>query len=212
MAHFHLLPRDERFFGLFAQAARNLGAGVEALADLVSNYTDVERKVRGIKDIEHAGDQLTHAIFDALNRAFVTPFDREDISRLAAALDDVLDEAEEVARRFHTYKIDEPTALARDFCRVLVAQSKVIEEAVPLLDGLKEEKLLRQHIVELHRLENEADDLMNRALGTLYDGITQVPELVRAIQWGDIYNVLERATDRAEDVAVALESIVVKHA
>jgi hypothetical protein len=209
---FHLIPRDERFFGMFRESARNVAAGAAALADLLSSYTDVELKVRRIKELEHVGDQLTHSIFDALNRAFVTPFDREDIARLAAALDDVIDQTEEASRRFHTYKIEAPTALALDFSRVLVDQCRVIEQAVPLLDGLREEKLLRQHIVELHRLENEADDLLNRALGSVYEGVERVPDLVRAIQWSDIYNLLEQATDRAEDVAVALESIVVKHA
>ena len=127
-------------------------------------------------------------------------------------MDDVLDQAEEAARRCHTYKIEHPTALAGELCRVLVEQCRVIEQAVPLLDGLREEKPLRHHIVELHRLENEADDLLNRALASLYEGVVSVPELARAIQWSDIYNLLERATDRAEDVAVALEAIVVKHA
>ena len=209
---FHLIPRDERFFGMFQESARNVAAGAAALSDLLSNYTDVELKVRRIKELEHVGDQVTHSIFDALNRAFVTPFDREDIARLAAALDDVIDQTEEATRRFHTYKIEAPTALALDFSRVLVDQCRVIEQAVPLLDGLREEKLLRQHIVELHRLENEADDLLNQALGSVYEGVERVPELVRAIQWSDIYNLLEQATDRAEDVAVALEAIVVKHA
>jgi predicted phosphate transport protein (TIGR00153 family) len=212
MPPFHLLPRDERFFGMFGDSARNVAAGVRAVSELLSDYTDVERKVGCIKELEHVGDQMTHSIFDALNRAFVTPFDREDIARLAVALDDVLDQAEEAARRCHIYKIEQPTALARELCRVLVEQCRVIEQAVPLLDGLREEKTLRQHIVELHRLENEADDLLNRALANLYEGVVSVPELARAIQWSDIYNLLERATDRAEDVAVALEAIVVKHA
>jgi len=212
MPPFHLIPRDERFFGLFQRSAENVAAGANALSELLSNYTDVELKVARIKELEHAGDQLTHSIFDALNRAFVTPFDREDISRLAAALDDVLDQAEEAARRFHTYKIERPTALAIELCRVLVEQCRVIQAAVPLLDGLREEQRLLAHIVELHRLENEGDELLNRALASVYENVTLVPDLVRAIQWSDIYNLLERATDRAEDVAVALEAIVVKHA
>lgn len=212
MPPFHLIPRDERFFGLFQKSAENVAAGASALSDLVSDYTDVELKVSRIKELEHTGDRLTHSIFDALNRAFVTPFDREDISRLASALDDVLDQAEEAARRFHTYQIERPTPLAIELCRVLVDQCGVIQAAVPLLDGLREERRLLEHIVELHRLENEGDELLNRALASLYVNVTQVPELVRAIQWSDIYNSLERATDRAEDVAVALEAIVVKHA
>lgn len=209
---FYLIPRDERFFGLFQQTASNLAAAVQALLELMHDYVDVASRVRRIKDLEHAGDQFTHAIFDALNRAFVTPFDREDIARLATALDNVLDDAEEAARRMHTFRIERPTPLAIELAEVLVEQCRIIEQAVPLLDGLRDPVRLRQHIVELHRLENHADDLMDRALEDLYVGVSTVPELVRAIHWGDIYNVLERATDRAEDVAVALETIVVKSA
>jgi predicted phosphate transport protein (TIGR00153 family) len=209
---FHLIPREQKFFDMFGASARNVAAGADALSELLSDYTSVEAKVGRIKELEHVGDQLTHALFDALNRAFVTPFDREDIARLAAALDDVIDQTEEAARRFHTYKIGKPTALTLEFCRVLVEQCRVIERAVPLLDGMREEQQLRRYIVELHRLENEADDLLDRALGSVYDGVEQVADLARAIQWSDIYKLLEQATDRAEDVAVALEAIVVKHA
>lgn len=212
MPPFRLFPREERFFAMFERAAQNLASGADQLLELMLDYTDVEQRVARIKDTEHEGDRITHDIFDALNRAFVTPFDREDIARLAAALDDVLDYTEEAARRFRTYKIEHPTELARKLARVIVEQSKIIAQAVPLLDGLAQKELLHQYTVELHRLENEGDALTEEALGTLYDGVTEVPDLVRAVQWSDIYAVLEGATDRAEDVAVALDTIVVKHA
>lgn len=211
MCAFHLLPRDERFFGMFQRSASNLAAGARALAALLASYEDVERKTMEIRELEHAGDRLTHDIFAALNRAFVTPFDREDIAQLATALDDVLDDTEEAARRLHTYRIPASTQQAIDLVAVLLQQCQEIEAAVPLLDGLRNPAQLRQHIVELHRLENQADELMDRALEGLYTHVTDVRALVQAIQWGDIYGVLERATDRAEDVAVALETIMLKH-
>lgn len=211
MCAFRLLPHDERFFGMFQLAASNLAAAAEALAALLARYQDVQSKTSAIRELEHAGDRLTHDIFAALNRAFVTPFDREDIARLASALDDVLDDTEEAARRLHTYRIPAPTQLAIDLCAVLLQQCREIEAAVPLLDGLRDPDGLRRHIVELHRLENHADDLMDRALEGLYTGVADIPGLVLAIQWGDIYSVLERATDRAEDVAVALDTILLKH-
>lgn len=211
MPPFRLFPREERFFGMFKEAAQNLAATADALLDLMLDYTEIETKVRRIKDLEHTGDRLTHEISDALSRAFVTPFDREDIARLAGALDDVVDYTEEAARRFFTYRIEAPTVLAEKLAHIIVGQARIIAEAVPLLEGLPRGERLQQCTVELHRLENEADQLMDEALATLYDGVTDVPRLILAEKWSDIYRVLEGATDRAEDVAAALGTIVVKH-
>jgi predicted phosphate transport protein (TIGR00153 family) len=211
MARFHLLPRDERFIPRFVQAAENVAAGAEVLFELMSNFSQLERAATRMEELEHVGDRLTHDISEALNRAFVTPFDREDIAQLATALDDVLDDAEEAVIRLHTYQIDRPTELAAQLSRVLLQQCQHIDRAIRLLGELHETVTLREHLVELHRLENEADELLNRARGGLYAGVKEVPELIKAIQWGDIYGILERATDRAEKVAVVLETILVKH-
>lgn len=212
MPPFRLLPHEEQFFTMFQRAADNLATAGEALVELTSNFVDVERKVAQMKEIEHEGDLITHAIFEALNRAFVTPFDREDIARLATAIDDVLDGAEESARRLQTYKIDVPTALSRQMSQIIAEQCRIIARAIPLLDGLKQADVLHRYAVELHRLENEADVLMDQALGAVYDEVRDVTALIRAVQWSDIYKELEASTDRAEDVAVALETIIVKHA
>ncbi len=211
MSRFHLLPHDERFTPMFVQAAENVVSAAELLFELMSSFGELERAAARMEELEHVGDRLTHDISDVLNRAFVTPFDREDISELAAALDDVLDDAEEAVIRLHTYRIELPTELAQQFSVILREQCRHIEQAIRLLDELHDGAAMREHLVELHRLENEADELLNRALGSLYVGVTQVPELIKAIQWGDIYAVLERATDRAEKVAVVLETILVKH-
>ena len=211
MGRFHLLPRDERFTPMFVQAAENVASAAELLFELMSSFDQIERAAARMEELEHVGDRLTHDISDALNRAFVTPFDRENIAELAAALDDVLDDAEEATIRLHTYRIDRPTELAQQLCNVLLQQCRHINRAIRLLDELHDGAAMREHLVELHRLENEADELLNRALGSLYAGVTEVPELIKAIQWGDIYGILERATDRAEKVAVVLETILVKH-
>lgn len=209
---FHLIPRDERFVELLTKSAENVQVGADALLALIDDYTDVEAKVSRLRDIEHAGDELTHQIFDALNRTFVTPFDRDDIGRLASALDDVIDWIEEAAKRFHVYDIDRPTELTRRFAEVLVEQARAIVAAVPRLEQLgKEDEALRRHVVELHRLENVGDELMITALSTLYDDAKDIPSLVRAIQLGDIYDVLEQATDRAEHVGIAIEVVAVKN-
>lgn len=209
---FHLIPRDERFFEKLSSSASNVATGAAALLELIERYDEMEPRVRRLREIEHEGDEITHSIFDALNRSFVTPFDRSDIGRLASALDDVIDAIEEAAKRFAVYRVDAPTELARRFASVIDRQGRMIAGAVPLLESLRRrEGELRRHIIELHRLENEADELLSEALSGLYDGVTDVGSLVRAVQWKDIYELLEDATDRAEHVGIALEAIVVKN-
>ena len=209
---FRFMPHEERFFDLLNQSAATVREGASALLDLVENYVDVERKARRLKDIEHAGDEVTHEIVGALNRTFITPLDREDISELAEALDDVLDWTEDVSRRMFIYKIDEPTPLARRFAHVIAEQAVLIEQMVPLLVSAKGRAAIEKSKQEIHRLENEADDLLVEALGTLYDNATDVPSLARAIRWADLYELLEGTTDRAEHVATVLQNIVMKHA
>lgn len=205
-----LIPRQERFFDMLRRSADNVSAGTKLLLELMDDRVEPERKVRKLKDVEHAGDEITHEIFAALDRSFVTPLDRDDIARLASALDDVLDWTEDAARRMHAFGLLEPTALARRFARVLHDQAQSICRAMPLLGDRKKMRSIRTEVVEIHRLENEADDMMLEALGTLYEGLADVPAVVRALKWADVYEVLEEATDRAEHVGIALESILMK--
>jgi predicted phosphate transport protein (TIGR00153 family) len=207
-----IIPTEGRFFDMFNQGAETVLEGATALLDLLEHFSDVDRKARRLKDIEHQGDEINHQIFDALNRTFVTPLDREDISYLAGALDDVVDWTEEVARRIRIYKIDEPTDLARMFAKVLVDQAHEIRRAVGLLEDLKGRDAIHKAVIEIHRLENEADELAMEALSGLYEGVADVPALVQRIKWGDLYAVLEEATDKADQVAHALHNIAIKHA
>lgn len=210
MSRFQLIPREPRFFEMFRQSADNILKGAEGLYEVLSNYTDADRKIRRLKDIEHTGDELTHAIFNTLNQSFVTPFDRDDIGNLTTALDDVLDEIEEAAKRLRIYRIPEPTRLSIGFARIILDQAQVIARLIPRLENLREQRAIRDDMVELHRLENEADDLMEEALSGLYTDVSDVPGLIAAAQWKDIYEVLEGATDRAERVGVVIESVLVK--
>jgi predicted phosphate transport protein (TIGR00153 family) len=208
-----LIPRDERFFDLFAQAAANNLAGAEALLDLLERCEDVEGKADRLKALEHRGDELTRQLLQALARTFVTPLDREDIGQLAAALDDVMDWTEEVARRLRIYRVRETTDLARRLGRVLVEQCRALQQAVPLLEDLRHRGAAIEAAAEaVHRLENEADDLAVAALGGLFDGAADVPALVERIRWGDLYETLEEATDKAATVADVLLNIHIKHA
>src|SRR5919197_1850938 len=212
LARLRLIPQDDRFFDLFNRSAENTLEGARLLHDLLESFVDVDRKARHLKDIEHTGDEITHEVFRALNRTFVTPLDREDISHLASALDDVIDWIEESARRIRLYKLAEPTQLARQFGTVILEQCEEIARAVPLLETRRHADALQRATQEIHRLENEGDDLLADAVATLYDGVTEVPQLIHAMRWGDIYQLLEDTTDKAEQVATALSNIALKNA
>jgi uncharacterized protein Yka (UPF0111/DUF47 family) len=127
-------------------------------------------------------------------------------------LDDVIDWIEEVGRRIYLYHVDEPTPIARQFSRVILEQSEQIARAVPLLENRRDANPLQRAIEEIHRLENEADDLLAQAIAHLYDGVTEVPQLIKAMRWNDLYQLLEDTTDKCENVAVVLSNIALKNA
>jgi predicted phosphate transport protein (TIGR00153 family) len=211
-ARLRLIPRDERFFDLFNRSASNTLEGAHVLYDLVTNFVEVERKARHLKDIEHTGDEITHEVFRALNRTFVTPIDREDISNLASSLDDVIDWIEEIGRRMFLYRVDQPTQMARQFAKVILEQTEQVARAVPLLEDRRQAETLDRAAQEIHRLENEADDLLAEAIATLYDGVTEVPQLIKAKRWDDLYQLFEDTTDKGEYVATVLSNIALKNA
>jgi predicted phosphate transport protein (TIGR00153 family) len=206
------IPQDNRFFDLFNRGAENTLEGARLLYDLLNNYVDVDRKARHLKDIEHTGDEITHEVFGALHRTFITPIDREDISHLASSLDDVIDWIEEVGRRLRLYRIEQPTPIARRFSTVILEQAEQIARAVPLLEERSQAEVLRAATQEIHRLENEGDDLLADAIATLYDGVTEVPQLIQSMRWNDLYQLLEDTTDKAENVATVLNTIALKNA
>lgn len=198
------LPRNERFFDYFRDAAGNAREVAHLLVEMLDNYDDVERKVRRMRELERRGDEITHQIYNALNRTFVTPLDREDISALAGRIDDFVDYVEEVARRMWLYRIAQPTEPARLLARIIGEQAVLIGEAIPFLSNLQESDKLLRLVVEINRLEDEADDILNNALAVLYDHAADIPTLIKAIRWGELYQNLEVATDRGEDVANTL--------
>lgn len=206
------LPRDEHFFDYFRDAAANAAEVAQALRDLLDHYEQVERKARRVRDLEHQGDEITHKIFDALNRTFVTPLDREDITDLAGRLDDFVDAIEEAVRRIWLYRIDEPTEDARLLARIISEQGELIAGSVPHLQNRRQWDHMRRCTIDIKRLENEADEVLGNALAAQFDGVVDVPGLIKAIRWGEVYQHLEDATDRGEDIANALERIVVKNA
>lgn len=209
MARFLLTPRDTRFYDLFEQSAANLVAAAEKLVDLFDNYEDVEAKAKQLKDLEHHGDEITHQIGQRLNRTFITPIDREDIAHLGHTLDSVMDYIEAAGRTAFLYHIAQPTEGARQLAAVVARVAYELNEVLPRLRHRNQFGRILEQCVEINRLENEADDIHHAAMAELFDTCQDAREIIK---WREIYQHMENATDRGEDVADILEGIVLKHA
>jgi len=207
-----LFPREEKFFDLFERNAHNLVEAGKALLLALENPETLDAQRAHLTEVEHWADDVTHQVMAALNRTFVTPLDREDIAGLAHALDDVVDFMEAALTRMLLFHIRTPTPLAVDLARIILQQTEAIDRAVPLLRHKSEMAGIHDYLVEINRLENEGDRLLEAALGTLYDDVPDMAGLVEQLKWREGYELLETATDRAEDVANVLEAVVLKNA
>jgi len=203
------IPQEEKFFELFVEMGHNLVKIAAALKDLLDNWTDVEAKVNNITDLEHAGDSITHEIIALLHRSFVTPFDREDIALLAHTLDDVADFIHAAADAMYIYRIQRPTERAKELAVIISEAAVEIEKALPFLRRRKELSKVMACCVDINRLENDADRVTRAALGELFE---DQKDTAYIIKWREIYEHMESATDRAEDVANVLEGVALKNA
>jgi uncharacterized protein len=205
-----LIPREVKFFEMFQEMANNLTEGANAMVALLSTPgqqpADVAKGAGRVKDIEHRGDQMTHAILRKLNTTFITPFDREDMHSLACSIDDVLDYLNAAAERMMLYKILNPPPATLELAHIVVRQSEVLSAAIKGLD--KNHRVL-DHCLEINRLENEADHICRTAIGELFEC---EKDPITLIKFKELYEVLETATDKAEDVANVLEAVVLKSA
>ena len=206
---FPFIPREEKFFDLFEQSARNMVNAARGLKGLLDSWENVDIKVAEITELEHEGDSITHQIAAQLHRTFVTPFDREDIALLSHVMDDVTDFIHAAADAMLIYKIGQPTQRAQELADIIVQAAAEIERAMPLLRRRSELKKVLEHCVELNRLENMADKVSRSALGELFD---DGKDMAYIIKWREIYEHMESATDRCEDVANVLEGVALKHA
>jgi predicted phosphate transport protein (TIGR00153 family) len=202
---FSLIPRDNSFFAMFSAMSDNVIAGARTLVDLFANYQDVEKQIEQIHRIEREGDELTHAILTKLNQTFITPFDREDIHELASKLDDVLDFINAAGARIVMYRISAPPPAAGELANIILMQSQELQKAVSLMQ--KNGNILA-HCVEINRLENEADQVSQQAIAGLFERETNPINLIKI---KELLECLERATDKAEDVANVLETVVLKN-
>jgi uncharacterized protein len=206
-----LVPQDTRFFDYFERAGENLAAAARTLETLLTDYGNLGTHLEELKRQEHAGDVITREVMRALNRTFITPLDREDITQLIHRLDDVLDKAWAGAVRLQLYAIAEPNETARQLAAVLVKMADALQRALPLLRNRGDMQRILPITEEVDRLESDADNLLRAGLGQLFTGVTSVDGVVQAVKWREIYDFLESATDVAEDAANVLEAIVLKH-
>ncbi|HEX8747480.1 MAG TPA: DUF47 family protein [Pyrinomonadaceae bacterium] len=206
MALFNILPKEEQYFALFSQMTSYIYDASRALVEMLSDKSgNYEEHSRRIKAIEHQCDELTHKISTRLNKSFITPFDREDIYLMSSALDDIVDLIDDAARAMVMYDVHESTSHARHFADVIQRMSVELHEIVSKLarpDGMS------ARLVTLHSLENEGDEVFHRAIEELFHN-AQDP--LHVIKWKSIYEKLEAAVDRCENVANIIESVIIKH-
>ena len=200
-----LVPQRTEFFELYRKAGANAVAIARALVELLDRFPDTSDLSWDIEELEHEGDRLTYDIVDLLNRTFVTPFDREDMYRLASALDDICDHIDEAAGNILTYGIEEVRPKAKEQGNVVLRATQKIEEAVGLLEGFKDP---RGQLAALRDLEDEGDRLNREAVSELFHSNG---DAISVIRWKDIHEHLEEAVDACENAADVLEAIFVKN-
>src|SRR5262245_2900138 len=204
-----LLPREEDFFGLFERHAALTVEGAKEMRRLVQGGENIRALATRIKEIEHETDVITHSCVERLHTTFITPFDRDDIHRLITRMDDIMDYIESAASAVMLYELTEMTEPARRLADVLVRSTESVSVAVAGLKTVKQSQSILDACIEVNRLENEGDEILRGALAELFRGATD-PLLV--LKWKEVYEALENATDRCEDVANIIEGVVLEHA
>jgi hypothetical protein len=206
MARISLVPQKREFFDLFNQAASNAVAISQKLTDLLNDFPEhADERMRDIKELEHHGDRLTHELVDLINRTFVTPFDRDDMYRLAGVLDDICDHVDDSAEKIVLYGVREVRPQARRQAEVIQRAAGKLSDAIARLEGFKDSK---RQLIELRELEDEGDRISREAIAELFSGGLDAIALIR---WKDIHEQLEEAVDACENAADVLEAILVKN-
>jgi predicted phosphate transport protein (TIGR00153 family) len=204
-----LFPKDTNFYDLFERGAGKVYEGVQALGDLVKDFSNVPLKAKRIKDIEHEADLITHETIEKLNKTFVTPLDREDIHGLISSLDNILDHVEAAADKFSLYRIPEVQSDAVLLADILIHSVKEVQTTIGELRNLKKANIILKHCIEINRLENEGDFVYRSAIAKLFDNHANDP--LNVIKWKEIYESIENAIDSCEDVANVIEGVTLKN-
>jgi predicted phosphate transport protein (TIGR00153 family) len=208
------ISKDKEFYTMFQKAAENTSDAATCLYEFFMKFSSkspgFQDEARKIKDLEHNGDQITHQTIEMLNRTFVTPIDREDIYLLITKMDDIIDLIDGSASRIQTYKINELTEEAIAFAQILKRAGDILKHSIHSMRNIRDYKEIIKHCVEIHTIENEGDQLLQQAMINLFEKEKHDP--IKVIKWKEIYQNLESATDRCEDVANIIEGIVLKYA
>ena len=202
-----LIPHDKIFFDLFEKQAGVVKEAAWQLVALTEDFTNVKEKRHEIEKLEHKGDQITHDIYDQLNRTFITPLDPEEISRLASALDEVLDYIDGATEKMYYYNIGATDAHMIELAKLIHMSTSEIESAVKGIRSIKDPRYIEERCIEVNRLENLADDVLAHAVTDLF----KTNDAITIIKFKDIYEHLETATDYCEDVANVLSDIAIRH-
>jgi predicted phosphate transport protein (TIGR00153 family) len=206
MAPFSLVPQKREFFDLYNRSAANIIAIAVALEALLDSFPEgADARMRDIKELEHEGDRTTHELIDLINRTFVTPFDRDDMYRLAGVLDDVCDHVDDSAEKVVGYGVTEVREQAREQAKVIHRCATKLAEAIGQLEGFKDS---RRQLIDLRTLEDEGDRISRAAISQLFAGD---PDPVSLVRWKDIHEQLVEAIDACENAADVLEAILVKN-
>jgi predicted phosphate transport protein (TIGR00153 family) len=204
-------PKNKVFYGLFEEVANNGHLMAVKLAALIAetDYTKRQNMIKPIEDLEHASDELTHKIFTELGRNFITPFDREDIHFLASALDDIADYIYASAKKIKLYHVNPTDEGIQKLAEIIVASTQEVKTAVMELRDMKNIRRITDSLVRINSLENQADDISDMFIERLF---SLEPDAKEIIKKREIYQVMEDATDKCEDAANVIESIIVKYA
>lgn len=202
------LPRETSFFDFFEEHAGLTIEGTKEFLSMVTTGANISAKCRRISDIEHETDTITHRCVEALHKTFITPIDRDQIHRLITRMDDIMDYVEAAAERIELYELSTMTADVRDLADALHRAANQVEGAVRGLRTLKEPQATLKLCIDINRLENETDAILRRSVARLFKD-EKDPILV--IKWKEVYENLESAADRCEDVANIIEGVILEH-
>jgi len=203
-----LLPKETSFFDFFEQHAALTVTGAKEFLEMVSEGTRIDSRAKRIADIEHETDVITHRCVEALHKTFITPIDRDSIHRLITKMDDIMDFVEAAAERISLYEIATMTPEVKDLADVLLKAAIEVENACKGLRDLRNPQRVLQLAIDINRLENEGDAILRRAVARLFK---EEKDPIQVIKWKEIYENLESATDRCEDVANIIEGVVLEN-
>jgi uncharacterized protein len=204
---FSLIPRETKFFEMFEEAAAIIARASEKFLALVTHWDSLAERSAELRQDEHACDRVVGRIIEALDRTFITPFDREDVHHLATALDDVMDNLEETAHRLEAFRLDKPTPAALSLAEIIRSCCEHLEQAVHLCRDLGNAAQVQAHLREVGRLENEADRIYRDTERALF---AQPPEILLLIKRHELYGWLEETVDACKDVSLVISEIVIK--